>query len=89
MHWQRGLNPMSESVAKSQQIQTPTALPMLRSKGKRMVRLALFILGGATLGFCYYRFVGCRTGTCPISSNPFISTIYGALMGFLISGGMK
>jgi len=65
----------------------PVQLP--QSKGKRMLRFALFVLGGAVLGYCYYRFVGCRTGTCPISSNPFISTIYGAFMGFLMSGGLK
>jgi hypothetical protein len=40
------------------------------------------ILGGGA-GYAYYRFVGCRTGACPITSNPWISTIYGALLGFM------
>jgi hypothetical protein len=40
---------------------------------------------GALLGFGYYRLVGCSTGTCLITSNPWISTFYGAAMGFLIS----
>ena len=39
---------------------------------------------GATGGFLYYSFVGCASGTCPITSNPFISTGYGALMGGLL-----
>ena len=43
------------------------------------------LIGGA-LGFLYYRLVGCSTGTCPITSNPYISTIYGAVMGLLITG---
>jgi hypothetical protein len=43
------------------------------------------ILGGAG-GFLYYRFVGCRTGMCPLTSNPWISTLYGALIGALIAG---
>jgi hypothetical protein len=30
-----------------------------------------------------------HTGTCPITSNPYISTIYGALMGYLLSGGVR
>jgi len=42
------------------------------------------VLGGAS-GYAYYRFVGCRTGTCPITSNPWISTIYGAVLGAMLS----
>jgi hypothetical protein len=80
---------MSDLTVKPMQIQTIAPVKLRHSRGKRMLRFALFIVGGASLGYCYYRFVGCRTGTCPISSNPFISTIYGAFMGFLMSGGMK
>ena len=50
------------------------------------IRLALFIVGGAALGFAYHRLVGCRSGACAISANPSISTLSGALMGFLLSG---
>lgn len=41
---------------------------------------------GALAGFLYYYFVGCANGTCLITSNPFISTVYGALLGFLLVG---
>ena len=51
------------------------------------LRPALFILVGAMLGFGYYRLVGCRSGACLITGNPYISTLYGALMGYLLSGG--
>lgn len=45
---------------------------------------------GAAAGYLYYRFVGCPSGTCPITSNPYISTLYGAVMGLLIAGaGVK
>lgn len=40
---------------------------------------------GALLGYGYYRLVGCATGTCPITSNPRIATLYGAVLGFLLS----
>jgi hypothetical protein len=47
-------------------------------------RRAVFGLIGAVGGFAYYYFIGCASGTCPISSNPYISTVYGTLMGLLI-----
>jgi len=45
------------------------------------------IVLGAALGYAYYHFVGCRTGTCPITSSPWISTGYGALIGFVLMIG--
>ena len=42
---------------------------------------ALPIVLGAGAGYGYYKFVGCRSGVCPITSNPWISTIYGAVLG--------
>jgi hypothetical protein len=42
------------------------------------------LLAGGTGGFLYYHFVGCTSGTCPITSNPYISVLYGALMGYLL-----
>ena len=54
-----------------------------------IVRLVLGIVIGAVLGYAYYRFIGCSSGACPITGNPVISTIYGALMGVLLSGAIK
>jgi len=59
----------------------------LRSHGERekaMIKLAMFVIGGAVAGFLYYRLVGCRSGACPITSSPVISTLYGAVLGFLL-----
>ena len=53
------------------------------------LKVVLYIVVGAALGFGYYRFVGCRTGVCPITSSPYISTLYGALMGFMLSGATR
>jgi hypothetical protein len=39
---------------------------------------------GAIGGVVYYHFVGCASGTCPITSNPYISVLYGALLGYLL-----
>lgn len=48
---------------------------------------ALVIIGvlvGALVGFMYWKFVGCNSGTCAITSKPLNSTAYGALMGSLL-----
>jgi hypothetical protein len=44
---------------------------------------------GAIAGFLYWKFVGCSSGTCMITSKPINSTLYGALMGFLVAGIIK
>jgi xanthine/uracil permease len=41
-------------------------------------------LVGAVGGYLYYYFVGCSTGTCPITSNPWRMTLYGSLLGMLL-----
>lgn len=43
------------------------------------------VFAGALLGYAYYYFIGCTSGSCPITSNPWISTIYGGVAGFIIS----
>ena len=42
------------------------------------------IIFGAIAGFMYWKFVGCASGTCMITSKPINSTLYGGLMGYLI-----
>jgi hypothetical protein len=39
---------------------------------------------GALGGLLYYYFVGCGTGSCPITANPWRMMIYGAVLGVLI-----
>lgn len=47
----------------------------------KMVILGIIV--GAVAGFLYWKFVGCTSGTCAITSKPLNSTIYGAMMGGL------
>jgi len=42
---------------------------------------------GGLVGYGIYRFVGCSSGACPITSNPWVSTIVGMVIGGLSSGG--
>lgn len=46
---------------------------------------AVPVLLGAFAGYAYYHFIGCVSGSCPITSNPWSSTGYGALIGFLLA----
>jgi hypothetical protein len=54
-----------------------------------LIKRVLPVVVGAILGYAYYYFIGCSTGSCPISSNPFISTIYGAAIGAVLSFASK
>ena len=57
----------------------------------KYAKKSLPVLAGAAIGYAYYYFIGCRTGACPIQSNPWISTMYGAMIGasFLIPSKKK
>jgi LytS/YehU family sensor histidine kinase len=44
--------------------------------------LGVFI--GALVGFLYYYFVGCSSGSCAITSNPYMSVLWGGLFGLFI-----
>lgn len=47
----------------------------------------LTILGivlGAVGGYIYYIKIGCTSGSCAITSNPWMSVLWGALMGYLL-----
>ncbi len=49
----------------------------------RKYRFLFFALIGGVAGYSYYYFVGCNGG-CLITGNPYISTIYGSLVGFIL-----
>lgn len=61
-----------------------------RQKVLRKVKASLPELIGAVIGaiagFIYYYKVGCSTGSCPIKSNPWLITLWGAAMGYLLVG---
>jgi hypothetical protein len=53
------------------------------------IKIVIGIFIGALIGFAYYKFIGCASGTCAITSNPFVSTLYGALLGGLMGLSSK
>lgn len=61
----------------------------MSGKKKMIIQSVLGIVLGAGLGFLYYKFIGCRTGACPITRNPYTSILYGAVMGLLFANSFK
>ncbi len=58
----------------------------IKSRLKKIFTLRLLVgmaIGGA-LGFAYYFFIGCNSGGCAITSNPYRITAYGMLFGALL-----
>ncbi|HET8733270.1 MAG TPA: hypothetical protein VFM45_05795 [Anaeromyxobacteraceae bacterium] len=47
-------------------------------------RAALVAGAGALVGVAYYELVGCRTGTCAITSSAWRSAAYFALVGAVV-----
>lgn len=56
---------------------------MLKTFFQKHILKIAGIVTGSLGGYLYYHFVGCQSGTCPITSNPYISIVYGALLGYL------
>ena len=54
-----------------------------------ILKLVAGVVLGGGLGLAYYKFVGCSSGTCPLTSNPWISTIYAAALGLLIATSFR
>ncbi|HCC69672.1 MAG TPA: hypothetical protein DEQ09_00750 [Bacteroidales bacterium] len=52
------------------------------TKGKKPYIIGFTIAGGIG-GFLYWRIVGCTTGSCPIKSVWYFSTLYGLILGYL------
>lgn len=59
---------------------------VLKDKLKNLftVRLLIGLVAGSIGGYLFYRFIGCSTGSCAITSNPWVSTFYGMLTGGIL-----
>ncbi len=57
-----------------------------------IIKNKLYFIGGvigALSGFLYWKYVGCLTGTCAITSSPVNSTIYFSFFGAILFGAFK
>jgi hypothetical protein len=54
-----------------------------------ILRLVIGSVIGGGLGFGWYQLVGCSTGTCPLTSHPLVSTLFGMAVGVLVAGSSR
>jgi hypothetical protein len=50
------------------------------------IKSIIGIVVGVIGGYIYYIKIGCNSGTCPITSNPWMSMLWGAIIGYLLGG---
>jgi len=50
-----------------------------------ILKIILGIAAGGIVGYLWHRIVGCASGMCPIVQSPYLSTIWGALLGLLFT----
>lgn len=57
----------------------------MKIKFRKLLRPILFIIGGAIVGLVYYYLVGCENGSCPLTSNLWLTMGCMGLVGGLLS----
>lgn len=51
---------------------------------KKHLLTIIGVVVGTIGGYLYWYFIGCSSGSCSITSSPFNSSVYGAVMGGLL-----
>jgi hypothetical protein len=68
---------MTEQNTDNQQIQE-------KKKAKFNFLPVIGAVVGAVAGYIYYLEIGCSSGSCAITSNPYFSMLWGAALGYLV-----
>lgn len=53
-------------------------------QSKNSIKNIIGLIIGALAGYLYYHFIGCTSGGCAITSNPYMSILWGAVLGYLL-----
>jgi hypothetical protein len=56
---------------------------------RKYLLIGIFIVVGLIGGFLYWRFIGCKSGTCPITSSWHYSMLFGGVFGYLIGDSVN
>lgn len=57
----------------------------MRLLNQNWKKVGLYGLVGLALGYAYYYFIGCNSGSCAISSNPYLTSGYGLGAGIFMA----
>lgn len=57
---------------------------MNKLRSKNTIKNLIGMLVGAIGGYLYYHFIGCNSGGCAITSNPYMTVLWGAILGYLL-----
>ena len=57
---------------------------MKKLLSKRYLLTTFGVIIGMVGGFLYWKFIGCSTGSCPITASPVNCTLWGGAMGGLL-----
>jgi hypothetical protein len=59
-------------------------MAMLRSLLRSRWRTAVGVLAGAAAGAAYAHFIGCHTGTCPLTGNVWTAALFFGFTGGVV-----
>lgn len=57
-------------------------------KRNNLLTVAGAVVGGVA-GFAWWYYVGCASGTCPITSSPYMSVLWGMMIGGLLASSFR
>lgn len=76
----------TENNTRDVQVKKKSFFPRLVDQRHYLWVVGVFTLIGVVGGYAYYALIGCSTGGCAITSNPYMSMAYGGLLGYLMPG---
>ncbi len=53
-------------------------------RSRDFIKTLIAIVVGGVAGFLYYHFVGCSSGSCAITGNPYASIAFGGFFGYFL-----
>jgi hypothetical protein len=71
-------------MEKNDTVKEPSVTIMEFFKSWKFWRPFLGVFVGGLAGFLYYYYIGCNSGSCAITGNPYLSMVWGGLMGFFL-----